>query len=233
MYVDPSGNDIEDFYPTLPNRNAPVQGKISGNTITIDAYVEITGDINTSVEDAAAHDLVIEGIKQWAGTYDNVYGHEAKVEVNVYEGHNSEGSIFPWVKKQEYLEVELINGAYTVATYHDGPKNNPDYIKMYTGKDNGEVRDKTDYANTIAHEFGHVLDVGDRYGNEEKGRPRADMLEEYDIMLDNHHKDAKVTNIDIQMMVMAASTKKWQNFMEGKNYSQSKGVFVYEMCNTD
>ena len=59
------------------------------------------------------------------------------------------------------------------------------------------------------------------------------MLEEYDIMLDNHHKDAKVTNIDIQMMVMAASTKKWQNFMEGKNYSQSKGVFEYEMCNTD
>ena len=233
MYVDPSGNDIEDFYPTLPNRNAPVQVKISGNTITIDAYVEITGDINTSVEDAAAHDLVIEGIKQWAGTYDNVYGHEAKVEVNVYEGHNSEGSIFPWVKKQEYLEVELINGAYTAATYHDGPKNNPDYIKMYTGKDNGEVRGKTDYANTIAHEFGHVLDVGDGYGDEKKGRPRADMLEKADMMLNNHLKDSHITDIDIQMMIIAASTGEEQSFMKYDGHVQSKGVFIYEMCDTD
>lgn len=78
-------------------------------------------------------------------------------------------------------------------------------IQRYS--DNGEVRDKTDYVNTIAHEFGYVLDVGDGYGDEEKRRPRADMLEEYDIMLDNHHKDAKVTNIDIHMMVMAASKK--------------------------
>ena len=42
-------------------------------------------EYHTSVEDTTAQDLVIEGIKTWAGTYDNVYGNEVQVEVNVYE----------------------------------------------------------------------------------------------------------------------------------------------------
>lgn len=58
------------------------------------------------------------------------------------------------------------------------------------------------------------------------------MLKDNDMMLNNHHAKAAISDIDIQMMIMATVTKEWQYFMEYSEHTQSKGVFIYEMCTT-
>lgn len=219
IYTDPKGNDLEDDYIIEVDEDDAVQVTISGNTITIDAYVDITGDINTAVGNSIAHDLVIDGIEKWAGSYTNVYGYEVTVEVNVYEGHKSEWSWLPWVSNQNYVEIELFDSpgrAYAIYSQ--------DYIAMYTGFNNGNARDDTDYFNTIAHEFGHILGVKDGYADASCSRPLATMLQANDIMVNNHDQSAYISDIDIQMLIMAASTNEPQYFMTYDKYIQSDSV---------
>ena len=127
-YIDPRGNTLEDCYTTSPGKDDPVQVTISGDTITIDAYVDITGDVNYVVGNSTAHDLVIEGIENWAG------------------------------------------------------------------------------------------------------RPTATMLASDDVMRDNHQVTSSVSDYNIQMMVMAASTDEWQYFMAYDGHKQSRGVVTYGPC---
>lgn len=53
------------------------------------------------------------------------------------------------------------------------------------------------------------------------------------MMRNNHLKKTRISDIDIQMMVIAASTSERQYFMTYGGHIQSKGVFIYEICDTD
>lgn len=237
VYIDPSGNYIEDIYPTEPSRYAPVQVRISGNTITIDAYVDITGDINTKVGDMTTYDLAIERIETWAGTYENIYGNKVKVEVNVYEKNGTDGAQNLFRNKQEFLDIELRDGAGTAVVNRNGTWSidNTGRITMYSSSSDGKPRDRKHYTDTIAHEFGHILGIDDGYEDKKynTSRPVADMLEIDDMMRNNHMKKTHISDIDIQMMVIAASTNERQYFMTYGGHIQSKGVFIYEICDTD
>lgn len=229
-YIDPRGNTLEDCFNITPGKNDPVQVTIRGNTITIDAYVDITGDINSAIGNDTTHDLVIEGIEKWAGTYSDVYGHDVTVNVNVHEGHSSWWSWLPWVDSQKYVKIKLVDGpgrAFTSwgSSWKTG---SPGAITMYTESAAGNPRKDWDYRNTITHEFGHILGMNDGYA--EGSRPLATMLTPKDIMVDNHKEFAKVSKIDIQMMIMAAYTDKTQYFMSYDGHTQSKGATAYGTC---
>lgn len=119
-YTDPRGTTLEDYYTTNSGQNDPVQVTISGDTITIDAYVDITGDVNYAVGNSTVHDLVIEGIEKWEGSY-WVFGHSITVDVNVYEGHKPKWSWLPWVSSQNYVDIEFITGPGVAHTAISNP----------------------------------------------------------------------------------------------------------------
>lgn len=103
---------------------------------------------------------------------------------------------------------------------------------MYTESNSGIVRTDWDYRNTITHEFGHVMGVDDGYAGTSgtATRPLATILLNDDMMRDCHATTSAVSSLDIQMMVMAASTKEWQYFMAYDGHKQSRGVVTYGPC---
>ena len=236
--IDPMGFDLEDHYSPQPRKNDPIQVRVRGNTVTIDAYVDIKGDTETEIEDVTAHDLVIEGIEGWGGNYDNVFGHNTELIVNVHEGHKPWYWWLPWVSNQNYLPINLHNGSGRAGNTHSVPWNRrtPGYIDMFTHFSSGGERSVLDYRNTITHEMGHVFGMDDGYeddnfGNDNTLRPLADMLSEDDIMVNNHLEEAFVSNFDIQMLIIAAELGEWQYYMSYSGNIQSLGAVLYEECN--
>lgn len=238
VYIDPMGKDLEEHYNPGSGINDPVKISINGNTVTIDVYVDITGDIYTNVEGSTAHNRTIEGIKRWEGDYENVFGHDVTVNVNVNEGHK------PWYwwitgeSGQNYIPINLKDGAGTANTsfFLSWSKRNPGGITMYTETAGGTLRSGEEYSYTIMHEMGHIWGIDDgypdsNYKNDNTLRPLADMLEENDIMVSDEKRGAHASNIDVQMAILAASTGEWQYFMPYKNHIQSKGAENYEICN--
>ena len=231
-YIDPRGNTLEDCYSTSPGKNDPVQVKISGNTITIDAYVDITGDINYAFENYTAHDLAIEGIERWAGTYSDVFGHTVTVNVNVHEGHKSWWSWLPWVSNQNYVTINLVDGSERSFTaFSTWDTTDPGTIIAFTRYESGNLKTHWEYRNTITHEFGHVLGMNDGYA--EDNRPEATVLDLSDIMRRSQNRSAKVSDTDIQMMIIAAITNEWQYFMAYDGYTQSEGATKYGTCTSE
>ena len=182
---------------------------------------------------STAHDLVIEGIEKWEGSY-WVFGHSVTVDVNVYEGHKFSGIWYPWISDQNYVDIDLITGPGRAHTswYGTWSTSNSGGITMYTESSNGVARTDWDYRNTITHEFGHVMGVDDGYADTSGSttRPTATMLAADDVMVNNHLKSAKVSSLDVQMMVMAASKNEWQYFMAYDGHKQSKGALTYGPC---
>lgn len=89
-YIDPSGNDLEDQYPLRGNENDAVQINVSGNDVMIDVYVDFRGDETlTTANGTSCKDLAIVGIENWAGNYQDVFGEDITVSVNVHEGDRS------------------------------------------------------------------------------------------------------------------------------------------------
>lgn len=52
-------------------------------------------------------------------------------------------------------------------------------------------------------------------------------------MFNNHRRRAHVTDIDIQMLLVAASTGEWQYYMEYAGNIPSVGAATYERCEND
>ena len=109
---------------------------------------------------------------------------------------------------------------------------------MYTLRDGGEIRSALDYENTITHEFGHLFGIDDGYGeenfeNDSTLRPDATMLTADDVMFNNHRRRTHVTDIDIQMLLVAASTGEWQYYMEYAGNIPSVAAVTYERCEND
>ena len=239
-FLDPMGLDLEEHYTSEHEKNDPIQIDIKGNTINIDAYVDINGDVDTSIGNTTTGQLVREGIEAWGGDYEGVFGHDVTVHVNIHEGHKPWYWWLPWVSNQNYLKINLQDGSGRAGNVHSVPwdKGNPGYIDMYTHMSDGSERAAYDYRNTITHEFGHVLGLDDGYpddqfSSDDSLRPLADMLLENDIMVNNHHRNAEISVIDIQMMVLAAATGEWQFYMAYLENGQSLGVETYGTCEND
>jgi predicted Zn-dependent protease with MMP-like domain len=220
-------NTLEDQYSLTSGENDPVKISVNGNTITVDVYVNFTGDKDTEIFDSSgtngetARSLAIAGIKAWAGEYTDVYGHDVEVIVNINEGKKSFWSFLPGVSSQNYYKINLNNGvgranrnykwyANDAATPYTGS------IDMYSYNLNSTARSKEDYRQTITHEMGHVFGLDDGYKDIESNRPEASMQPEKSVMRNNHQANAITTKYDIQMILEAARTGEKQYYMDYK-----------------
>jgi RHS repeat-associated protein len=258
-YVDPLGFDLEErmrelFPYSNLNQNAgtndPLQISIDGNTVTLDVFVDIRGDINTTIDGHCVVDLTIQGIELLGGTHVGVFGEVVYVDVNVHRGSTSRFPRLPWNSSQNYLEINLIDrlGTSNLQRPRGGwSPSNPGVIGLYNYRrvrtDVPHVyeaarRNMHHFRNVSTHEIVHALGVNDanrewrnddliargeepRYPN----RPNADMLENLynEVMGFGVHRrdDMYFSRYTIQMMLYAMMTGNWQKFMEYERGPQS------------
>ena len=100
-----------------------------------------------------------------------------------------------------------------------------------TGEGSNErLRTETEFSNTVAHEFGHMLGLYDAYG--EGSRQEADINSEIpknDIMR-SHWGSPTITGNDIEMVILAQSTNKYQYY---KSYSTGFWIFKNDHIQSD
>ena len=222
--------DLDGLQPTLEDVFTPEFGEydplkmvIVDNTITLDVYVCIRGDVDTLICGREAEQLAIQGIEMWAGNYSNVFDRDVTVEVNV---HVSSPDSNP---NQNYIPVYLNDGA-GVANLQPPPGGwtpiNPGVVTLYVYRDGYILRYYWGYRNTSGHEFGHVFGMGDAAACSERNRPRAPMADSNDIMRWHLSEDyTHISNLNIQMMLMAMHTGERQSWMTYNDRVQSPAVF--------
>ena len=188
-------------------------------------------------------------INNWDGlfygtNYDFEKGKVIKVKTTIYSNDFSPNHFLTPVnasKKQQFLKFNIDNsdvnkflGIKTETQIpHTSFKNpwsisEPGEIYMYRNYDgNGADYSRYGYAQTAAHEFGHVLGLDDAYAG--GSRPEAKDTVEVpdnpgfyngDIMRDN----GNVTANDIEMVWEAWSINKWQYFQSYNGNTKSKAI---------
>ncbi|TCK93202.1 pregnancy-associated plasma protein-A [Natranaerovirga hydrolytica] len=98
---------------------------------------------------------------------------------------------------------------------------------MYKNYDGGTDYSQRSYAKVSAHEFGHVLGIGDAYPSKEDNRPGAghgfDETPHNMLMRNN----SVLTSNEVEMVWEAWKTNEWQYFQTYKNYIKTEVIRSY------
>jgi hypothetical protein len=224
--VDVTGRSLQDSYNIQSNSADAIYVHLEGNTINIDVTALITGDAALSLIDGSrAWEWIVSGIKDaWSGDY-WVDGKKVNVKVNfaVYldEDRNSLRHKYITIKAvssfgrshasdldtpdNTYNWSRTMSGAFTIymGFQEDGQPPNP---KSYTA---------AEYSLVAAHEFGHLMGIGDAYKNEKLGLDHVPLnkVSFKDIMRTYEPSLSPLPSaIDIRMMLKAWSTNQYQKF---------------------
>ena len=210
--------------------NEAVQARVSGNTLTIDLYVNFRGSYNTRLGGATHAELARRGFRLWGGTYkgsryDFEPGMAFTVKVNVNAIYNGKGR----KPGQNYIDFVCLTGkgrSYVfqgigyynrelMGTY-EGAIPNKSYpcgsIIMYNGLNNNKPYTPNQYIKVSAHELGHVLGLGDLYKKDVASTPECPGGKKYvegDIM----GAHGRVTPNNIEMFLEAYRTNRYQAYV--------------------
>jgi len=226
--------NIEEDIPTLESEykinqdkitTSPVKVEIVGNDIIIRVYANFKGADETVYPGGSKtyEELAKEGFNKWAGTY-NVFGRESNVSVIVVD--SDEANLLNYGQKFTNININDETGRSHVSYGFGGWSiTNSGKMTVYTRTGEGtneRQRTETEFSNTVAHEFGHMLGLDDAYG--EGSRPEADITAEIpsnDIMR-SHWGTPVITDNDIEMLVLAWSNNEMQHY---RNYSEGFWIF--------
>ena len=233
---------LQQMYGTLAESTEgyeAVQARISGNTLTIDIYVNFRGSYSTKIGDQTCAALAKKGFRLWEGSYigsqwDFQPGMSFTVKLSIYDIYSGVGRI-PGQNYIDFMCKTTLCYSYTfqgvgyynrelMGTYAGAipDKSYPcGSIIMYNGL--GKRYTANQYAKTAAHELGHVLGLGDLYGKglaTTKECPGGTKYEKGDIMGAHGH----VTANNIEMFLEAYRTNRYQAYVNSGLPEVKSGV---------
>gem|GEM_PF-4259012 len=222
---------LEDLYGDLVGSTRgyeAIQARISGNTLTIDVYVNFKGAYDTVLGGTIYANLAKQGFRLWAGTYkgsgyDFEPGMTFSVQVVIHDVYDGAGAR----EGQHYFDFVCLNTCGRSFTFYGAGYYNRELLGLYDGAipdksyTNGSIGmykgisgnyTAAQYIKVAAHEFGHVLGLGDLYGKgvaPTKECPQGRYYEQGDIM----GTHGEVTPNNIEMMLEAYTTGWYQAYV--------------------
>ena len=189
-------------------------------------------------------DAIIRGIKDWEGEYEVFGGQKVKVKIHLTIDENNFDSVYiiPVTNDMETLltlmaeKIGTKNGRENVKTIVEdkrsgattGLKTWSAYTRkyIYVQSLDGRFDDYEEIQAVAKHEFGHVLGLGDLYKSFSDGLPGvkkgsyseldcyyiSDQF--YNLVMCDHH--GLISNNDIEMVILAFSQNKVQNYQPDK-----------------
>lgn len=190
--VDPSGHKYKNFQKYFqkkykkvkPYKYDAIRVKLKGNQVKVYSRLELVGGSKKKRK------ILKKGIEQkWSGTV-KIKGYKVKVKTSVKTKYEQN------IGDYDYLRyVNDAGTSYVKISGHSG--------KIYSKFPWGEKRTTKDLKNTVAHEFGHFLGIGDAYECENPS-PKTDIMRWY------NNEDTKMSNYDVLLFLKAAAYSEFQ-----------------------
>jgi hypothetical protein len=213
---------LQDYITVIDDPTYPVHISIVDNTVSITAYLAISGDLaDMTFPDTSTkyRELIVTGIKEkWKASSINVFGFDTTVKITVVDVNdgkshslNNNQRTVP-VYTHNKLGVSNMSVPRILFLINNWSVANPGYFDMYVGDSRGDAPSAyklQDFKTVAAHEFGHILGMDDLYAKSDATIKKYSEKDNWSLM--GHQWYAPhINNFDMQMVLTAFSENKWQ-----------------------
>ena len=221
-------------------KNAPVKVIREGNSFTITAYIEFTGDYDQYIIQPRPS-MRMPGVTYAEAVKDGIEMYWSSPNIGASTPYDFGGMAItvnttvivkdPQKKygDQRFVKYDISTQAGTCnlsqGYYGNWTVKGAKTVKMYAAYPGNQNSSYEEYMRIAAHEFGHVLGICDAYA---KGRRPAMIVSTEvpanDLMRTIGRNDALVTANDIEMMWQAYRENSWQYFVKWKGPAKSTAI---------